>query len=192
MAYRVELTRAAGAELEALYLWVTSRAPSQGAAWLNGLERAVLALDQHPERCPVAPESTQSDRPIRVLRYTTPPATLSSLNSVVAVAVAATHPTAASPAPEDVPLALGDAAAVLVRMATGAGHREAGDRHRLAPTGLPALMDSDREPKSSGQSRCQFSQRLHRRRIGCVVDRWTSCALGVEQRRVIRHFTDDL
>ena len=69
MAYRVELTRAAEVELEALYLWVTSRAPSQGAAWFNGLERAVLALDEHPERCPVAPESTQADRPIRVLRY---------------------------------------------------------------------------------------------------------------------------
>jgi transposase InsO family protein len=26
-------------------------------------------------------------------------------------------------------------------MANGAGHREAGDRHRLAPTGLPALVD---------------------------------------------------
>lgn len=69
MAFRVELTRAAEAELEALYLWVTSRAPSQGAAWFNGLERAVLALDEHPERCPVAPESVDRDRPVRVLRY---------------------------------------------------------------------------------------------------------------------------
>jgi plasmid stabilization system protein ParE len=69
MAYRVELTRAAAVELEALYLWVTSRAPSQCAAGFNSLERAVLALDEHPERCPVAPESTQADRPIRVLRY---------------------------------------------------------------------------------------------------------------------------
>ena len=69
MAFRVELTRAAEAELEALYLWVTSRAPSQGAAWFNGLERAVLALDEHPERCPVAPESVDRDRPVRVLSY---------------------------------------------------------------------------------------------------------------------------
>ena len=69
MAYRVDVTRAAEAELEALYLWVTSRAPSRGAAWFNGFERAVLALDEHPERCPVAPESTQSELPIRVLRY---------------------------------------------------------------------------------------------------------------------------
>lgn len=69
MAYRVELGQAAEAELEALYLWVVNRAPSQGAAWFNGLERVVLALDEHPERCPVAPESVDRDRPIRVLSY---------------------------------------------------------------------------------------------------------------------------
>lgn len=69
MAYRVEIGRAAEAELEELYLWVLSRASSQGAAWFNGLERAVLALDEHPERCPVAPESAEPDQPIRVLRY---------------------------------------------------------------------------------------------------------------------------
>jgi plasmid stabilization system protein ParE len=55
MVYRVEVAQAAEAELEALYLWVVSRAPSQGAAWFNGLERAVLALNEHPERCPAVP-----------------------------------------------------------------------------------------------------------------------------------------
>jgi plasmid stabilization system protein ParE len=69
MAYRVDIARAAEAELEALYLWVVSRAPSQGAAWFNGLERAVLALDESPERCPVAAESIDGGRPVRVLRY---------------------------------------------------------------------------------------------------------------------------
>ena len=69
MAYRVEVGQAAEAELEALYLWVVSQAPSQGAAWFNGLERAVLALNEHPERCPIAAESAEPDRPIRVLRY---------------------------------------------------------------------------------------------------------------------------
>ena len=33
------------------------------------LERAVLALDEHPERCPVAPESVDRDRPVRMLSY---------------------------------------------------------------------------------------------------------------------------
>ena len=69
MAYRVDIGRSAEAELEELYLWVVERAPQQGASWFNGLERAILALDQHPERCPVAPESVDPDDPVRVLHY---------------------------------------------------------------------------------------------------------------------------
>ena len=69
MAYRVEIARHAEADLEALYLWVVERAPQQGARWFNGLERAVLSLDQHPKRCPVAPESFDRDQPVRVLTY---------------------------------------------------------------------------------------------------------------------------
>jgi plasmid stabilization system protein ParE len=45
MAYRVELTKNAEAELEELYLWVVDRAPSQGAAWFNALEQAILSLE---------------------------------------------------------------------------------------------------------------------------------------------------
>jgi hypothetical protein len=69
MAYGVDLSRNAEAELEQLYLWVVERAPQQGATWFNGLERAVLTLDQHPDRCPVAPESVDPSRPVRVLSY---------------------------------------------------------------------------------------------------------------------------
>jgi plasmid stabilization system protein ParE len=69
MAYRVEIARRAEADLEDLYLWVVERAPQQGARWFNGLERAVLSLDQHPKRCPVAPESFDADHPVRVLTY---------------------------------------------------------------------------------------------------------------------------
>ena len=69
MAYRVEIARRAEADLEELYLWVVDRAPQQGAQWFNGLERTVLSLGQHPKRCPVAPESFNPDRPVRVLTY---------------------------------------------------------------------------------------------------------------------------
>ena len=69
MAYRVEVARNAEADLEELYLWVVARAPQQGAKWLNGLERAVLSVDQHPKRCPIAPESIDPDHPVRVLSY---------------------------------------------------------------------------------------------------------------------------
>ena len=69
MAYRVDIARSAAADLEEVYLWVVERAPQQGAAWFNGLERAVLSLDQDPERCPVAPESIDPDHPVRALSY---------------------------------------------------------------------------------------------------------------------------
>ena len=69
MRYRVDFAASAEAELEQLYLWVVEQAPHRGAAWFNGLERAILRLDQHPDRCPVAPESLDSDHPVRVLLY---------------------------------------------------------------------------------------------------------------------------
>jgi toxin ParE1/3/4 len=69
MAYSVEISRNAEAELEELYLWVVARAPQQGAKWFNGLERAVLSLDQLSKRCPVANESIDPNQPVRVLSY---------------------------------------------------------------------------------------------------------------------------
>jgi plasmid stabilization system protein ParE len=69
MAYRVELTKNAEADLEELYLWVVERAPSQGAAWFNGLERAILSPEQLPKRCRIAPESFDPEHPVRVLNY---------------------------------------------------------------------------------------------------------------------------
>ena len=69
MAYRVELAKNAEAELEELYLWVIERAPTQGVAWFNGLEQAILLLERLPKRCRIAPESFDPDHPIRVLTY---------------------------------------------------------------------------------------------------------------------------
>lgn len=69
MAYRVEAAKSAETQLEALYLRVSERAPRQGAAWFNGLEQAILSLDQHPKRCGIAPESFDPDHPVRVLYY---------------------------------------------------------------------------------------------------------------------------
>ncbi len=69
MAFRVELTKSAEADLEELYRWVAGRAPHHGAAWFNGLEQAMLSLDQQPARCPIAAESADPKRPVRVLHY---------------------------------------------------------------------------------------------------------------------------
>src|SRR5262249_2628775 len=69
MPYRVEMARRAESDLEELYLWVVDRAPQQGARWFNGLERAILSLDHHPKRCPVAPASVDPAPPVRVLSF---------------------------------------------------------------------------------------------------------------------------
>jgi plasmid stabilization system protein ParE len=69
MAYRVELAKNAEGELEALYVWVVERAPSQGSAWFNGLERAILSLERLPRRCRIATESFDPEQPVRVLNY---------------------------------------------------------------------------------------------------------------------------
>ncbi len=69
MQYRVEVTKSAEIQLEELYLWVVERAATQGAAWFSGLEQAILSLDHFPKRCRMAPESFDSDYPVRVLNY---------------------------------------------------------------------------------------------------------------------------
>ncbi len=69
MAYRVEITKSAEAQLEELYSWIVQRGTSQGAAWFNRLERTILSLDLNPKRCPIAPESFDPDQPVRVLNF---------------------------------------------------------------------------------------------------------------------------
>ena len=69
MAYRVEITKSADAQLDALSAWVIARAPHHGAAWFNGLEQSILSLEDHPERCPIAAESFDPVHPIRVLLH---------------------------------------------------------------------------------------------------------------------------
>ena len=68
MAYRVEIARHAEAELEELPLGCSTSTPA-GRQVVNGLERAVLSLDAHPKRCPVAAESSDRHRPVRVLSF---------------------------------------------------------------------------------------------------------------------------
>src|SRR6202163_371120 len=69
------------------------------------------------------------------------------------VAGAAAHATATSAAREDRPMALGRARPHLDRVANGACRRQAGDRHRLAPTGLPAVVDLEEPPPHGATDR---------------------------------------
>jgi toxin ParE1/3/4 len=65
MTYRVDLTDRAVRDLRRLYLTINAADSMQASAWFNGLERAVLSLDEQPARCPATPE----DGDLRHLLY---------------------------------------------------------------------------------------------------------------------------
>jgi plasmid stabilization system protein ParE len=69
MAYRVELAARAARDLEILYEEKHVAESQTAARWFNGLEEAVHALADYPERCPMAPEARRMKRKIRHLLY---------------------------------------------------------------------------------------------------------------------------
>jgi toxin ParE1/3/4 len=69
MKYRVELLPRARRDLRRLYQRIGADDSLQAAAWFNGLEAAVLSLDEHPARGAPIPES----RALRHLLYGTKP-----------------------------------------------------------------------------------------------------------------------
>ena len=56
MPYRVDLTERSARDLRRIYLTINAADGVQPRAWFNGLERAVLSLDEHPARAPHIPE----------------------------------------------------------------------------------------------------------------------------------------
>ena len=69
MTYRVEVTDQAEAEAEEAYLWILERAPEAAARWWNGLDAAILSLEEMPARCRLAPENDEFEEEIRELLY---------------------------------------------------------------------------------------------------------------------------
>jgi toxin ParE1/3/4 len=56
MAYRVDLTERTTRDLRRIYLTINAENGVQAHEWFNGLERAVLSLDEHPARGAPIPE----------------------------------------------------------------------------------------------------------------------------------------
>lgn len=56
-------------DLAALYAEKNAADSLAAARWYNGLEEAVYSLENHPRRCPIAPESKGPGRPLRHLLY---------------------------------------------------------------------------------------------------------------------------
>ena len=57
MAYRVEISGRAERDYAELFAAVHAKDSSAGARWHRGLKKAILSLENMPQRCPVAPES---------------------------------------------------------------------------------------------------------------------------------------
>lgn len=69
MAFRVELTRTALANLEAIFESIHADSSELAFRWFNGLERAILSLRESPDRGSRTPESES----FRHLLYGTKP-----------------------------------------------------------------------------------------------------------------------
>jgi len=69
MRYRVAIEPPALADIEEAFRWLAERTPERAAAWFHGIVEAVLRLENHPERCPLAPENDEFDEEIRQLLY---------------------------------------------------------------------------------------------------------------------------
>ncbi|MBI4903840.1 MAG: type II toxin-antitoxin system RelE/ParE family toxin [Acidobacteria bacterium] len=69
MAFRVEITPRAEADLERIYSRVLREAPGRGAAWCDRFEASILSLSTFPERCEVEPKLSSSRRTVRKLLF---------------------------------------------------------------------------------------------------------------------------
>ena len=68
MAFRVELSPEAFEDLDAIASYIKKQSSSEIAQrWFNGVMDAIASLKQMPARCPVAPESEDVGREVRVL-----------------------------------------------------------------------------------------------------------------------------
>jgi plasmid stabilization system protein ParE len=70
MAFRVELSDQAQADIAAIYDWLRSQqAGEAGERWFVALREAITSLSTLPTRCPVSAESRESPVEVRQLLY---------------------------------------------------------------------------------------------------------------------------
>ncbi|MHB9035479.1 MAG: type II toxin-antitoxin system RelE/ParE family toxin [Armatimonadota bacterium] len=69
MAYRVDLTPQAVADIEEAFQYINQATPIRSKRWLTGLMDMVYSLEEMPERFPVAPESADFGKEIRQALY---------------------------------------------------------------------------------------------------------------------------
>jgi toxin ParE1/3/4 len=59
MAYLVKISLRAELDLDTIYAAINAGQSPVAFRWFNGLERALLTLEEHPERCPTTPEDAR-------------------------------------------------------------------------------------------------------------------------------------
>ncbi len=70
MAFRVEIQPQALEDLDAIAVYIRAKETFEAAQkWFDGIMLAIATLKEMPARCPVAPESEELDREVRVLLY---------------------------------------------------------------------------------------------------------------------------
>lgn len=69
MSYRIDISEAAEAEIDAAYLWISRRSPEWAGRRHAGLLRAIESLAEMPRRCPLARERGCFDQEVRQLLY---------------------------------------------------------------------------------------------------------------------------
>lgn len=59
MTYRVVVTAKAKADAVEAFRWFAEQSPTAAAHWYAGLEKALVKLDQNPERHPIAEDESE-------------------------------------------------------------------------------------------------------------------------------------
>lgn len=69
MAYLVELSRTAEAEVLEAFIWKGEHSASAANQWYSGLITALASLEEHPRRCPLAPDHEAFSEEVHQLLY---------------------------------------------------------------------------------------------------------------------------
>ncbi len=69
MAYQIEISPTAVADIESIFLWLKKDSPERAYQWVRGCYEIMLTLENFPKRCSLAPESEYMGIEVRQLFY---------------------------------------------------------------------------------------------------------------------------
>ena len=69
MAYQIEISPTAVADIEGIFLWIKEDSPERAYRWVRGCYEIMLTLENFPRRCSLALESKYMEIEVRQLLY---------------------------------------------------------------------------------------------------------------------------